>query len=30
MILPTFSTSNFEVDEFNPLPVDISWSLSEG
>lgn len=30
MISPHFHTSNFDVDEFNPYPVDIAWSLSEG
>ena len=29
MILPHFHTSNFEVEESNSIPIDISWSLSE-
>ena len=29
MILPTFHTSNFEVEECNTVPIDISWSLAD-
>jgi hypothetical protein len=30
MLLPTFSTSKFEVEECNSVPVDITWSVHEG
>lgn len=30
MILPTYSVSNFEINESNPFPVEVSWSVSDG
>jgi molecular chaperone DnaK (HSP70) len=30
MILPTYSVSNFEIQESNPFPVEVSWSVSDG
>jgi heat shock 70kDa protein 4 len=29
MILPTYSVSNFEINESNPFPVEVSWSVSD-
>ena len=28
MILPQFQVANFEIQESNPFPIDISWSIS--
>lgn len=30
MLLPTFHTSKFEVEESNAIPVDITWSIHDG
>ena len=30
MILPQFQVANFEIQEYNPFPVDVSWSVSDG
>jgi len=30
MLLPTFHTSKFEVEECNGIPVDITWSIHDG
>jgi hypothetical protein len=30
MLLPTFHTSKFELEECNGIPVDITWSLHDG
>ena len=30
MLLPTFHTSKFEMDECNGIPVDITWSVHDG
>jgi len=30
MLLPTFHTSKFEVEECNGIPVDITWSVQDG
>jgi heat shock protein 4 len=30
MILPHFHVANFEIQECNSFPVDVSWSISEG
>lgn len=30
MLLPTFHTSKFEVEECNGIPVDITWSTHDG
>jgi hypothetical protein len=30
MILPQFSVANFEIEECNKLPVDVSWTLTDG
>jgi len=30
MILPQYHVANFEIQENNPHPIDVSWSVSEG
>lgn len=30
MLLPTFHTSKFEMEECNGIPVDITWSVHDG
>lgn len=30
MLLPTFHTSKFEIEECNYIPIDITWSLHDG
>ena len=30
MILPQYHVSNFEIQECNPFPIEVSWSVSDG